>query len=136
MDRGPQGCCLCVALPVLLHESRGLCVEGAVRIGLDEQTLDGEQDALDAVMGLPVVLEARDADVAVARDVGMEDGRGKPTLWRYGGEVNLGKIEGDAEKAASVRGAGRALDPAGEREHVGVAQRHAHPIGRRALQHR
>lgn len=123
MNLCPHGGSLHKRLPVLVHQTARLGVEGAIWIRVDEQTLDGEQDLLHTVISRPVLLQRRDADLTGTRDVRVKDGRGKSTAWRMDGKVDPVKVERDAEISSLVRRRRRTGNPAAERKHVGIVQR-------------
>lgn len=70
-----------IAIIVLLEKLSSFLVECGVRIGVDEETFDGDEDVTDAVRRLPVLFEGVDTDFALVGHVGMEDFRSEPA-WK------------------------------------------------------
>lgn len=125
MHTRPQPRRLGVPLPILLHQPRRLGVQRAIRIRLDQQTLDRHQYPLHPVLFLPVLFQTRNANLSRLGNIRVEDGRSEPAQRWARREVDIGKVEGYAEVAPGIRCTRRTTDPAAEGENVGFGERDA-----------
>ena len=78
MDTCYELCPRAITLIVLLEKLARFFIQSGVRVRVDEQALDGNEDVRDAVRRLPVLLERVHADVTRGGHVRVEDLRGEP----------------------------------------------------------
>ena len=79
MYTGDELCAIAVALVVFQQELPRFLVERRFRVGVDEETFDGNKDMSDSVFLLPILLQSIDTNLLRGVvHVGVEDFRHKP----------------------------------------------------------
>ena len=73
---------LAVVFVLLKQQLAGFFVKSRFRVGMDQQALDSKQNVANSQFGLPVLLQGVDANLALQRDVGVEDLCNEETLGR------------------------------------------------------
>lgn len=133
VDLGVESRSSTIVVVVLEQKLARLLVEGGLGIGHDEQALDGQEDVLDAQIGLPIAFERVHADLAFGGHVRVED-LGEEVAFRRTGREILAQHESDAEPPAGVRRVGRPFDQSLDGRDVLVVEEHAHAFQRVGVQ--
>lgn len=100
-----------IVVVILQQQLSSFFVQCRFRVGVNQQTLDRDENMADAVLRLPVLLQRVDANLACRANVGVEDLRRKPAcVAAHTEEVRNGILDG-----AQMHAAARSLTLGGSR---------------------